>query len=449
MDAKSGRDLCFKVLDMAKQAGVQQSDVILQRGRSLSLQAQGGKLDKTKVTSTQVLGIRVIQDQRIGISASESLDDDSLRRMIDQALGASRYASQDVYQQIEQKNSSDLIQDDAAMNQADTASLAEKVDLAMQLESAVLGVDKRIHNAPYSGYSDGEGEHFYANHLGTYCYTRARSYSCYTSALAGENGAQSMFSGSSISRNFQGLSLDTCVREASEFALALLQAKSVPTGRYDVIFRTDEWESILSAFLGAFSAKAAMEGIAYYRDKLGQAIAVPGFSLYDRPQYADGFSPSLFDDEGVKHQDLTLIEKGELKSLLHNSATARYYKVPNTGHGSRGARSSLGTSTTQLLIGPGTLSETELYAGRVLKVIDLKGLHSGTNAVSGHFSLAIEGILYEDGQILQYVKDVTLSGNFYELLLQIQGLGKTIEASSSLGFFSPAIRFGNVSVAGS
>ncbi len=448
MDVTSGKELCWKVLDMARKAGVQQSDVILQRGHSLSLQAQGGKLDKTKVTSTQVLGIRVLQDQKVGISATESLDEDSLMRMIDQALGASRYAHADPYQRIEQKNAADIIHDDPKLNQADQASLQEKVEVAMALERQVLEKDKRIHNAPYSGYSDGDGEYFYANHLGTFCYQRARSFSCYTSALAGEEGAQAMFSGSSISRNFQGLSVEACVEEASSNALSLLSAKSIPTGRYDVIFRIDEWESLMSAFLGAFSAKAAMEGTAYYRDKVGQTMASSLLYLRDCPQYADGFSPSLFDDEGAPRKDLTLIDRGELKSLLHNSATARYYKLPNTAHGARGARSSLGTGATQLVLEPGTSTESDLYAGQVLKVIDLKGLHSGTNAISGHFSLAIEGILYQNGQIQQYVKDVTLSGNFYELIKEIQAAGKVLEASSSLSFFSPTLRFGGLSLAG-
>ncbi|MFY7927973.1 MAG: PmbA/TldA family metallopeptidase [Oligoflexus sp.] len=117
---------------MAKQAGVQQADVILQRGRSLSLQAQGAKLDKTtKVTSTQVICIRVIQDQRVGMAASEASDADSLQLLVKQALGSSRYASVDSDQRIEQKNSAGIIEYESDRNQPDDASLEAKVDLAL------------------------------------------------------------------------------------------------------------------------------------------------------------------------------------------------------------------------------------------------------------------------------------------------------------------------------
>lgn len=449
MEWKQGRDICFKVLDMARDLGVQQCDVILERGKSFSLNAQQGRIDKSKVTSTQVIGIRVLQDHKVGIAASESLEDAALKLLVKQALETSRYSSPDPYQAIEQKNAKDLIEIQPSMNQPDSASVKEKVDLTLRLENEVLTKDKRIRNAPYNGYADGEGEHFYANHLGTFCYQKERSFSCYTSALASEGTNQSMYSGSSVSRTFGGLDPFYCVNQSADTALHLLAAKAVPTGRYDVIFDIDEWQSLMSAFLGAFSAKAAMEGTAYYREKLGQSIASSEITIRDCPQYADGFSYSGFDDEGVIRKDIVLVEKGVLKSLFHNSATARYFKVPNTGHAARGPRGSLGTSSTQLVLDRGRTNEKDLYAGTVFKVISLKGLHSGTNAISGYFSLAVEGLLMRDGRTEQYVKDVTLSGNFYEILQQIQAVGDRLDPSSSSSFFSPEIRFGGLSVAGS
>jgi PmbA protein len=229
MEWKQGRDICFKVLDMAHDLGVQQCDVILERGKSFSLNAQQGRIDKSKVTSTQVIGIRVLQDQKAGIAASESLEDAALRLLVKQALETSRYSSPDPYQAIEQKSPQDLIEIQPTMNQPDDASVKEKVDLALRLENEVLTRDTRIRNAPYNGYADGEGEHFYANHLGTFCYQKERSFSCYTSALASEGSSQSMYSGSSVSRTFKGLDPLYCVKQSAETALNLLSAKAVPT----------------------------------------------------------------------------------------------------------------------------------------------------------------------------------------------------------------------------
>lgn len=449
MDYKKGKELCFQVLDLAEKAGVRACDVILQRGNSLSLQSVKGRIDKSKVTSTQVIGIRVIHDQKVGIAASESLDLPMLKMMVEQAKATSKYASVDPYQTIEQKNAADMIQVPDEKQRTEDRPIQEKVDLAIRLEQDTLKSDSRIHNAPYSGYSDGEGEAFYANHLGSFCYQKDRSYSIYTSALAGTDGAQAMHFGSSVGRNFEDLDLSYCVGKASKTALSLLTGKALPTGRYDVIFTIDELENILGAHLSAFSGKAAMDGIGYYRDKIGEIVADSNLTIRDRPTMPEGYSFSVFDDEGLPRRDLTLVDKGRLQSFFHNSATARYFKLPSTAHASRGAKSSLGTSSTQLVIDTGKASKQDLYAGKVLKIISLKGLHSGTNSVSGHFSLAAEGVLFENNVEQQIVKDITLSGNFYEIIRNVQALGAEPKVSSSQSFFSPEIRFAGLSVAGS
>jgi PmbA protein len=156
----------------------------------------------------------------------------------------------------------------------------------------------------------------------------------------------------------------------------------------------------LGAFLGAFSAKAALEGTADYRGKVGQSIAAASLILRDRPSYKQGFGFTTFDDEGVARRDLTLIDKGMLQGWFHNGAPARHYKISHTAHGAQGARGSLGTSSTQIMIDTGSASKHDFLSGQVFKIIGLKGLHSWTNAISGHFSLAAEGMVYDNGVIL-------------------------------------------------
>ncbi len=156
----------------------------------------------------------------------------------------------------------------------------------------------------------------------------------------------------------------------------------------------------MGAFLGAFSAKAALEGTADYRGKVGQSIAAASLILRDRPSYKQGFGFTTFDDEGVARRDLTLIDKGMLQGWFHNGAPARHYKISHTAHGAQGARGSLGTSSTQIMIDTGSASKHDFLSGQVFKIIGLKGLHSWTNAISGHFSLAAEGMVYDNGVIL-------------------------------------------------
>ena len=105
-------------------------------------------------------------------------------------------------------------------------------------------------------------------------------------------------------------------------------------------------------------------------------------------------------------------------------------------------------SGTHLVFDTGHDSNEQVQSGRYIKVIGLKGLHSGTNAISGQFSLAIDGILMNGNEVEQYVRDVTISGNFFSLLNQVESIGNTLEENTGKSFFAPLIKFGGISVAG-
>ena len=44
---------------------------------------------------------------------------------------------------------------------------------------------------------------------------------------------------------------------------------------------------------------------------------------------------------------------------------------------------------------------------------------SGSNAITGDFSFGIEGVLYRGHEPIEYVKEVTVSGNFFQIINQI------------------------------
>ena len=147
-------------------------------------------------------------------------------------------------------------------------------------------------------------------------------------------------------------------------------------------------------------------------------------------------------------QDLTLIENGKLKSFYHNTATAKYFGIKSTGHASRSPKSSLDVTATNWLISAGTNSTSEMLDDTYLEIIDLMGLHSGCDSVSGEFSFGASGYLCKNGKRIQPVKGVTVAGNFNQLLCGISRMGNELKHNSSRSLFSPLIRFSNLAVAG-
>ncbi len=435
-----------KIINYASSNGADSSDAILNTGSSFSLSAQNGEIDKYKLSGSSVVGIRVIKDGKVGLSYTEALDDDALEFAAKAALENAKNTDADENQTISIRSSADLIS--KTKFKKEDISVENKIDFCLKLEDEVKKKDKRVQAVPYNGFSESESESYYLNSLGTFGFDNEFYLSCYTSALINEGAENSMHYHSSIAREFQNLDLKDCVDESLLHASNWLGAKSVATGSYDILFTQDAFATVFGCFSNIFSAKAAIEKVNPFADKLGQSVAMSEFSVADIPNFNDSFFKYEFDSEGVKRNDLCLIENGVLKNFYHNTATANFFKTKTTGHASRGPKSAMGVGGTTKVVGLGKTSDSSITDGEYLEIHSLQGVHSGANSISGEFSFGASGYLCRDGKRVQPVKGITVAGNFHKMLLNIGAIGDKIYSTGDKGFFSPRIRFSNVSIAG-
>lgn len=100
------------------------------------------------------------------------------------------------------------------------------------------------------------------------------------------------------------------------------------------------------------------------------------------------------------------------------------------------------------MIGSGNSSFAEVTAGEYLELVDLQGAHSGADFISGDFSFGASEFLCRDGKRVQPVRGITVAGNFYQMLKEIEAVGSLVEANDSYSFYSPKIRFARLSIGG-
>lgn len=433
------------VLSEAKRQGAE-ADVIVNRNSSFSLKANQGKLDEYKVSSSQVLGVRVVKDARVATSYSESLEQPSLDLMLTNALQSARFSKQDEHQSISCVNSQ-ITTDVAEIAQEDTTSVEEKIELSLALEQGVVALP-HASSAPYNGYSDGETQLIIANTQGTLCQHFERSFTCYAYTLFEKDGKQSMAGRMSLGRRFDELDPAYCIEGGYNLARDLLEGVPVATGNYPAIFHINALASLFGAFGSAFSGVSAMKGIAPLGDKLGQRVASDLITFTDTAYMPNGMAIAGFDSEGFATQDNVLIANGQLNTLLHNSQTASYLGAVSTASAARGAKSSLDVSANHKVIATGNSSASEVKAGEYLELVELQGVHSGADAVSGDFSFGASGFLCRDGQRVQPVRGITVAGNFYKMLQEVEAVGDTQLINDSCTFFAPDVRFARLSIGG-
>ena len=148
-----------------------------------------------------------------------------------------------------------------------------------------------------------------------------------------------------------------------------------------------------------------------------------------------------------------MIQRGELKTLLHNLKTAKKAGVQSTGNASRrSAASTVGIAPTifRLECGDSTYDTLLAELKNGLVIAELEGLHAGVDAVSGDFSLKASGFLVENGAIVRPVSNITVAGNFVELLKNIAALGCDLRYAlpQGGGYASPSVLVEQLTVAG-
>ncbi len=433
------------VLQAVRAAGAD-GDLIIDQSESLSLRASRGELEEHKVSTTQVLGLRVIQQGRVGTAYSEATDEAALTALVEQALTNARYAQEDPDEQLAD-NASELSTDDETLCPPDPRPITDRIADVLRLESELAARDK-IRNVPHSGVSQALTQRAIFSTAGLRATSSQRMNLAFAAALA-EDGERNAMESYGQARRLSGdIDIDQIIETTWQRSVDMLAGEPISSGSYDVVFDEECQSQLFGVFSMVFSGKTARDGINPWRDKLGQQMADSRLTLVDRPLVSDGFGYARFDAEGTATQDLVVLDGGRLTTLLHNSATARYFGLDSTGHATRGPKSTLGVSAHQWELVAGDSPVFELLAGEYLEITDLTGLHSGANAISGDFSFGASGFLCRDGERQRAVRGITVAGNFYQMLNRIAAVGDTLHWNWRRTTQMPSIRFAAVAVSG-
>ncbi len=200
-----------------------------------------------------------------------------------------------------------------------------------------------------------------------------------------------------------------------------------PNRQLPVIFTPDGMVSaFIPSLMSAFNGKTVMEGASPIGKRLGEKVFDARLSLDDNPtiEYAPNSRPC--DDEGVASQRTPLIENGVVRNFLYDLQTAGQAKARSTGSGSRGRGGLMTPSPSSLTINTGDMTFEQMVQDikEGLVVEQLMGAEQG-NILGGDFSgNVLLGYKIENGKIVGRVKNTMVSGNVYQVLKEIAGLGK-------------------------
>ena len=440
-----------RLLKAAAEAGIDPAEVYCAESSSFTAEAMEGNIDSYEVSETCALGLRGMVGGKTGYASTEAFDEDAVRMLIRGVRESAALAETEEQDEIFAGDPEYPVLE-TPESDLDTVTPEEKLQFALDMEKSARAADARIVKSNGSYVATGRGTLRLVNSFGLNLKTETPpgGYAMAGIWLVGKDGASMAAGGESeAGRVFRSLDPERIGRKAAEETVTRLNASPVESGIYRAVIRRDAMRMLLQTFCGIFSAENAQKKLSLLEGREGEAIAAPCVTLMDDPLLPGGFASAPFDGEGSACRTKAVIENGVLKTLLHSRKTARKAGTVTTGNARRSVSSPVQVAPTNFFFRPGEKDLDGLLAemGDGLLITELGGLHAGANAVSGDFSLLAKGFRVEGGKQGAPVEQITIAGNFYQLLKEIRAVGSDLEFKGR-GIGSPSVDAGSIHVAG-
>ena len=114
----------------------------------------------------------------------------------------------------------------------------------------------------------------------------------------------------------------------SKLSLGAVQGKP---GAYDLVLTPTVAANVIGTIPELANPFLIMIGMSPLKDRMGEQIAPEFISVYDDSLFNGGLNSTTFDWEGTPGRTTKIIDQGVLKSLIHNTTTAKMYDTETTG----------------------------------------------------------------------------------------------------------------------
>lgn len=446
MNLNEFKKILFK---KASDAGFEQSEIYVTNSESLNISIYKQEVEGYNLNKSFGLSFRGIINGKIGYSHTRVLDQDSIDMLVKTAKNAALLIENEDMQFIYEGDSK--YEDVICYNEAiDNLNPNDLIKLGLDIEKECKSYNENVVNTEGCKVIYSKGEVEISNTKGLNLKNKQNILYAYIVPIIEIDDQKQDGTGYKIATDINELNPKEIAKIGVDEALSKINSKSVKTDNYKTAIYNEAMVSLLEAFCGVFSADATQKGLSLLKDKENTTIASEKVTIVDNPLLDNGLASAPFDDEGVATFRKEIVSKGKLTTLLHNLKTAKKANVKSTGNGFKSSyASTVSVSPSNFYIEKGDLSFDEILQtlDEGILITEFAGLHSGANAITGDFSLAAKGFYIKNGKRDYPVDQITVAGNFFDLLKQIKEVGNDLNFPlSSIG--SPTVIAEGLSIAG-
>lgn len=413
--------------------------------RGLSVAVRKGVVESAAFRTVSGVGARVLVNGTWGFSSTASFERDDILRAVRDAVAAAVTSSSGRSKAVGALQDCLLaVGDYRSGNAAGLAarSTEEKTALAVDAEARIRASSPAIRSAT-ARYSEIVDHKWIVSTDGADARIEDSKAEFLAAAVAGESDEMTTaFHGAGVTGGLEELfaasTPEGIADHVSRIAVDLLSAPYAPGGETTVVLNPELVGILAHEAVGhTVEADFVLSGSAA-SGRLGQKVASELVTLVDSGPAVIGAPTAggivLVDDEGVPASRTVVIDRGVLRSYLHDRETAALFGVPPTGNARAWQFDDeplIRMRNTYIEPGASPLEEVIASVGEGLL---LRGAESGQADANAEFMFGVqEAYEIRNGKVGRLLRGATISGDAFEVLKGIDMVSSGFEWGLGFG----------------
>ncbi|MEM2213913.1 MAG: TldD/PmbA family protein [Candidatus Nezhaarchaeales archaeon] len=427
------KDLSEKFLDMLLSLGVNFADLRVVELKGLRIEVADGRLKELRFINEKGLAVRCLMAGQWGFTSTSILTPMEVEKACKQAYELAKSASRRGKESFQPsckpaKLSSRVI----PIIDPSLIDVEEKFKICNEMERVMRGISNSI-KSTNSTYFELEENIYLVNSLGLQAECSIPSLIVSATAYASEAGViQRGHDSHGGTGGFELLKVrnpEDVAQKASRDAVELLSAKGPPAGKHTCVLDSElAGVFIHEAFGHACEADIVLHGGSILEEMLGKKVGSEKVTVKDDPTIKGLYGYLPIDCEGISGSGTIIVDKGLLRSYLHNLETSALMGTTSTGNArAQGYSSTPIVRMTNTFIEKGDWKVDELLQDLKKGVYAQGSQYGYVDTAEGEFVFkCVKLYVVENGEQKQLCRDAALSGYTLNVLMNVEAVANDL-----------------------
>lgn len=417
-------DTCERAVKRALRLGAHDAEAYALLSKHTSVFLENNDIKHVKVHEPNGIGIRVIYDKRVGFASINSLEHERIDQAVEVALSIAKASKKDKHNILAEPTKVNMLSNVYDRN-IEYFSIEDGVNYAKDMLNVAKNYDSRV--SVDSGFFEASMLiHAIYTSTNISLHERISIFSYSIMGMARDGIMVSNFDvQSSATHMLKSIDVNSVALNFAKNVVNTLNSKRCESFKGQMILAPNAAIDIIKEpIVFSINAYNVYRRASRFTDMLGKEVANSNLSIIDDATFTDGVNAFSFDREGSTCKRNVIVDKGILKTFIHNTYTASKAKVKSTGNASGGINTPPLIDSTNFIIDAGDID----YDGMIKEVkhgVIINRFSGNVNAVDGNFSGVVKGgYLVEHGEMKHPVREIMVAGNVFDALKSISMLSK-------------------------